>query len=148
MTLRVSTARVGHTSPDALDITAKSAREGLFLAPSWAILRPTLARLKDAAEVLARGMAGRTTSDSTAIAEAWAAEAWAWYEPRYIAEMRGSYKTRRPEWNALLARGRVVLCCFCVLPASGPGAERCHRRILAAKILTALGAIDEGEVRP
>ncbi|XXX79229.1 hypothetical protein WMF30_10685 [Sorangium sp. So ce134] len=93
---------------------------------------------------------------------------WSWYAPRYKAEARVSYGLARgtpawarqppdaralaeeawergarphPEaWRRLLAREHVVACCFCADPA------RCHRAILRAEILPALGAVDGGEV--
>ena len=56
MTLQVYTARIGRWmkgEPDAIDITRKSARpEWLFLAPSWAILRPALEARKKADALL------------------------------------------------------------------------------------------------
>lgn len=96
------------------------------------------------------------------------ADAWLHYEPRFLAEMRISYglarsttawaklkpdvralaeeawergaRPRPDAWRRLLARERVVLVCFCADPA------RCHRAILRAGILPALGAVDGGEL--
>lgn len=64
-------------------------------------------------------------------------------EARELAEESWQRGARpRPEaWRRLLARGWVVLVCFCGDPA------RCHRGILRAEILRALGAVDGGEVR-
>ncbi|MGK3995042.1 hypothetical protein [Sorangium sp. So ce1024] len=96
------------------------------------------------------------------------AETWAGYAPRYRAEMRVSYGLARgtpawarqapearalaeeawergvrprPEaWRRLLTAPFRVICCFCT------DERRCHRAILRAEILPALGAVDGGEV--
>ena len=119
MTLHVQSARIDYRAPDRLDITRKSGTDGLFLAPSWKILRPALDAMR----------AGRTE------------DAWSAYVPAYVAEMKASYRAHHAAWAALLARDRVVLCCYCTDP------DHCHRAILRARILPALGAVDEGEVR-
>ncbi len=125
MTLHVQSARINHSGPDRLDCSRKSGTYGLFLAPSWAILRPALnARRRETDEP------PREVS-----------VAWATYVSAYLDEMRRSYVDKRARWTALLARERVVLCCYCTDP------ERCHRAILRERILPALGAVDEGEVR-
>ena len=116
--LTVHSARISYAGPDRLDITRKSGKEGLFLAPSWAILRPALDAMR----------AGRK------------AEAWSVYVPAFFDEMRRSYVANRAAWSALRARERVVLCCYCTDP------EHCHRALLRARILPALGAVDGGEI--
>ena len=130
--LAVYTARIGTRDPDRFDVTRRSAGpEGLPFAPSWDILRPALDARRQAEQLRAGGhLAG---------ADAVEAAAWATYEPLYREEMRASYRKVRPAWDALLARRRAVLCCYCVDPA------HCHRRLLAA-ILVTLGAEDRGEV--
>ena len=63
---------------------------------------------------------------------------WSAYVHAYRHEMRASYKAHRAAWDALLARERVTLVCYCT------DAEHCHRRVLA-RILVKLGATDQGE---
>lgn len=116
MPLHVHTARLGLRDPDLLDVTAKSGDR--TFAPTWALLKPYL----DARD------RGELTD-----------ERWAEYVASYTLEMRASYRVRRFTWDALLARPRVVLACYCTDP------DRCHRRVLA-EILAKLGAIDEGEI--
>lgn len=125
MTLHVQSARINYSGPDRLDCTRKSGTDGLFLAPSWAILRPAL-------------NARRRETDEP---QRHASVAWTNYVAAYLDEMRRSYVDNRAAWNALLARDRVVLCCYCTDP------EHCHRAILRGRILPALGAVDDGEVR-
>lgn len=61
------------------------------------------------------------------------------YTQMYYDLMRKSYKNYRKEWDELLNREKIVLCCYC---ASG---TFCHR-LLLAQILTKLGASYEGEI--
>lgn len=130
MSVRVYSARIGCSSPDALDITRKSGRgEALAFAPSWAILRPALDARKRA-----------EATGTPAIADRILAAAWTAYVPAYLNEMRASWRRNRPAWDALLARPSVTLLCYCT------DAEHCHRRILRAVILPKLGATDCGEV--
>ena len=119
VTLRVRTARVSYGGPDRLDVTRKTGTGGLFLAPSWAILRP----------VLDRRRIGQPFD-------------WAGYVAAYKAEMRESYRRDRAAWDALLARESVTLVCYCT------DAVQCHRHVLRREILPALGAVDAGEVGP
>lgn len=119
MTLHVQSARINYSGPHRLDVTRKSGTDGLFLAPSWAILRPALDGMKTFRK----------------------AEAWQDYITAYFDEMRRSYVDNRAAWTALLARERVVLVCYCTDPM------HCHRAILRERILPALGAVDEGEIR-
>lgn len=117
MRAEVWTARVSSRDPDRFDITRGSGgAQGDPFAPSWAILRP----------------AKRMLAEDTAAG-------WAWYEPRYMAEMRTSYATNPADWATLLRRSRVVLVCYCTDSA------RCHRTLLAG-ILGKLGADVRGEV--
>jgi len=88
-------------------------------APSWALLGPMLDIRK----------AGMEPSDTE----------WKVYVTRYLKERTLSRKRNRAVWDALLARRRVVLTCYCTNP------NRCHRRILA-RILAQLGALDHGEL--
>lgn len=117
MTLRVHSARISYGGPDRLDVTRKSGTGGLFLAPSWAILRPAINDRR----------AGLPFD-------------WARYVEAYIAEMRESYRWYRTEWQELLSRDRVTLVCYCTDPI------QCHRHLLRERILPALGAVDAGEV--
>jgi uncharacterized protein YeaO (DUF488 family) len=113
----VHTARVSTSDPDRFDITRKS---GAFaFAPSWPLLRPYLAKRQ----------AGTLTPED-----------WPAYVEAYTAEMRESYRGKRAEWAALLARPRVVLVCYCTDP------NECHRTILARDILPKFGATYVGEI--
>jgi uncharacterized protein YeaO (DUF488 family) len=127
--LRVYTAplptrgRPGYRGADALDITRGTGGPQVdTFAPSRELLNEGLRRKR-----AAKGSEARLV------------EAWAWYAPRYVAEMRASYRASRPQWEALLVRGEVVLCCYCGTYA------RCHRTLLA-EILVKLGAIYLGEL--
>lgn len=162
MSLVVHTARISTCAPDRFDITRKSGGErGIVFAPSWAILRPALDRLRTAryhqamagAEHENERDAEASRARHSAEAERVATMAWITYVPAYMAEMRLSYRgeqpkvwepveaeawangvrPNRPAWEALLARSRVVLACYCVDPT------RCHRTLLAG-ILGKLGA--------
>jgi hypothetical protein len=162
--LRVFTARIGRwmkTESDAIDITRKSGKpEWLFLAPSWAILRPAI-NARKRAEALLEETYGL---DATArgVAQQWLDAAWDEYVPLFMAEMRVSYgmtqanaawgndedlavahgaRANRPMWDNLLSRQRVILCCYC------SDAEHCHRTILRRDILPKLGAEDCGEMK-
>lgn len=116
--VEVWTARISTRDPDALNVTRKSG-ESIF-APSWKILKRMLRIRKEH---------HRQPTP----------EEWRAYAKDYLAEMARSYNANRDAWDALLARPRVVLSCYCVDP------NRCHRRILA-KILAQLGAVDRGEL--
>jgi hypothetical protein len=126
--LIVQTARIGSVDPDRFDITRKSGgAEGRVFAPSWAILEPALLARKQAARL--PDLDGDVLLD----------EAFRDYAPRYVAEMRVSYRQHRPAWDRLLTRTRVVLICYCT------DANRCHRHLLA-EILTSFGARNRGEL--
>lgn len=139
--LVVRSARVTYAGPDRLDVTRKSGAEGLFLAPSWELLRPFLEARR---EILAPGAlleqetpeGGRRT---ISVEEALAA-LWSGYVRGYRAEMYAAYLADRGPWDALLARETVTLVCYCA------DARRCHRAILRARILPKLGAVDGGEL--
>lgn len=149
--LQVFTAHIASRDPDRFDVTRKSGGvAGLPFAPSWhlafkmvdALVRSI--RLMDAAKSVAakpldmpdRGDEWALTMEAMRIKQ----EAWAAYEPAFLAEMRQSFRENRADWDALLARRRVVLVCYC------PTRERCHRGLLAERILPALGAKDCGEI--
>jgi hypothetical protein len=117
VSLQVFTARISSRDPDRLDITRKSGTIGLFLAPSWAVLRPALVDMN----------VGQP-------------DAWERYVQAFTREMRVSYRRERADWDALLARGRVVLVCYCT------DATKCHRALLRETILPTLGAVDRGEL--
>lgn len=132
MTLLIRTARVSYRGPDRLDVTRKSATpDGIAFAPSWAILRPAIDARK-AAEVLRFDLKDE-------LADATMTSAWNVYVEAYRAEMLVSYRQNRAAWDALLARERVVLCCYC------SDRTRCHT-VLLAGYLEKLGARYEGEV--
>lgn len=119
MTLRVSTARISYGGADRLDVTSRTADPvGRAFAPPWSLVGPLVAKRR----------AGTLTDAD-----------WAEYEKRYVTLMRSSYMLRRPAWEDLLSRERVVLVCYCT------DKTQCHRRILA-EILGKLGAIDQGEL--
>lgn len=118
MTLLAYSARISFRDPDRFDITRKSGGKlGAPFAPSWPILRRALDTRRLDPE-----------------------RAWLEYVPAYLVEMRQSFRAQRAAWDALLARGRVVLVCYCT------DAEHCHRGILRRRILPALGAVDCGEI--
>lgn len=129
MPLAVHTSRLGSRDPDYLDISLQGNLRrpeagghqgiGLFFAPSPGLLYPYLSKRKF----------GRETDQD-----------WLEYTRGYTAEMRASYRKCRLAWDALLARERVVLLCFCT------EAVRCHRTVLARDILPALGAKYLGEL--
>lgn len=124
------TARMGLRDPDVLDITrggcdrarkAGKPAPGEFLAPSADLVFPTLRALMATKDEAAR------------------AAIWAGYIEQYRWEMLTSYRTRRGEWDALLASERRIMTCYCADPA------RCHRT-LAAGFLAKLGANYRGEL--
>lgn len=149
MSLLVYTARYSWRDPDRLDITrggndrerrrrvherkADPSKVGLFLAPSEALLWPFKRELTGIEEERVRGKLtdGDAENERTLLFDTYAAA--------YRLEMRESYTARRPEWDALLARRRVVLVCFCT------SWKRCHRA-LAARFLRACGALNCGEL--
>jgi hypothetical protein len=137
----VYTARISSRDQDAFDITAKSGGvQGAPFAPSWEILRPALAARTQALAMIAeskREPQHRTFHEGRALAIEDAA--WAAYVPAYRLEMLASWRQHRAAWEALLARRRVVLVCYCTDPA------RCHRRLLAG-FLAKMGAVDQGEL--
>lgn len=154
MTLTVHTARVSYDGADRLDITRKSAGpDGIAFAPSWAIVKPALMAMKRARSVMElaaiKSRLERATFATTAevcgdvqgirtIALVQMDDIWQLYSAAYLAEMRESYRTQRAAWDALLARSKITLCCYCTDPA------RCHRTLLAG-ILAKLGATVAGE---
>lgn len=119
VTLQVHTARMGHRGPDILPVTRKIVVDpvGVLFAPSAAILDRALSERR----------AGRLEAH------------WPVYVAAYEAEMRACYRAHRAAWEALLARSRVVLPCFCT------DATRCHRTVLAG-LLARCGADNRGEV--
>jgi uncharacterized protein YeaO (DUF488 family) len=131
MTLVVHTANIGYpgrgepVDPGRLDITRKSADvDGMAFAPSWRIVEPVLEMRRAADPTLAYH------------------EAWRDYETAYRAEMRASFRSHFGVWDALLARSRVVLVCYCTYTDH----QYCHRTLLARDILTRLGAQYGGEI--
>jgi uncharacterized protein YeaO (DUF488 family) len=140
--LVVRTARVSHKSDDVLDVTRKSGKDGLFLAPSWELLGPMLrvrkamndariAKIKSPSDSAQRLLADTTLAFS---------EAWDAYIQGYLQEMRASYRQRAADWKKLLERESVTLVCYCTDPF------HCHRTLLATRVLPALGALYAGEV--
>lgn len=122
--LQVYTSRISSRDPDRFDITRKSGgKAGSPFAPSWSILMPVIS--------------ARHQADPHEASE----RAWSAYVPAFLDEMRRSYIEHRESWEALLDRQRVVLVCYC------QNEKRCHRRLLANRILPALGAVDCGEIR-
>lgn len=133
MTIEVWTARISYGGPDRFDVTRKSGgKDGEPFAPSWAILSPALLARRQAEGLRRRAQAP--------LADAVERRAWEAYEPAYLAEMRESYRRHPDAWLKLLARPRVVLVCYCA------DALRCHRFLLAEKVLRKLGADARGEL--
>lgn len=128
MALRVWTARLTYSGADRLDVTRAAPPTGIAgpFAPSWGIIKTGKAAQSRAARLIG------------AERERVIAAAWREYSDAYTAEMRLSYTQNRREWNALMARREVTLCCFCARP------ELCHRTVLAG-ILVKLGAEYLGE---
>ena len=128
MTLRVYTAplphhgRPGYRGPGALDVTRGSGGWGAAFAPSRELLNEANRRKRQA---------GSDPLAQDAV--------FAWYEPRYLDEMRASYRRSPRLWKLLLGMGEVTLCCYCLGTK-----RRCHRFLLA-DILTKLGARYCGE---
>lgn len=124
MPLHVFTAQIRYVKankPDAVDVSrvgnwllskARKESPGEIFAPSW--------------DLLNAAKEGVVTADE--------------YDVHFLAEMRASYRHRRRDWDAFLARPRAVLCCY------EPYPEHCHQHILRERILPLLGAIDCGEV--
>lgn len=141
MSLAVYTAQISTRDPDRFDVTRKSGGPvGVIFAPSWAILRPALDARKEAARLLDRAKAEpehRVFYEGRAAGTEYTA--WVLYMPAYRLEMLASHRANRAAWDALLARPRVALACYCTDP------ERCHRRLLAG-FLAKLGADDRGEL--
>ena len=137
MPTEICTSHYSTRDRDRVDITragcdrAKAANRtapGEVLAPSAALVFPTLRALKAAASDEARGAI------------------WTGYRAAYLDEIRARWRGgRRAEIEALLDRPRVVLVCFCRDP------RRCHRTIAAeilGKIGAGLGAQYLGEIEP
>jgi hypothetical protein len=138
--LRVHSARVSYSGPDAFNVTRqKGGIAGEPFAPSWKLLAPwlrerKLARLRyDLAVQYEDVRALEDLEDEHA-------RAFEVYGAAYLVEMRASYRRFALDWSRLLARERVVLLCYCTR------ADRCHRGILRSVILPALGAVDCGEI--
>lgn len=113
--VEVWTARISTRDSDAFNITRKTGCP--TFAPSWPLVRTALTNGLSAEEL------------------------WQSYARSYLREMSISYHENRPEWEALLARPRVVLTCYCTDPS------RCHRTLLG-RILERLGASFKGELEP
>lgn len=161
--LKVFTSRIWLKDPDAFDITRGNGGEAAApFAPSKAILLPALE---------ARTRAKMLHPEA---ARAVLQVAWKRYAEQYRAEMEMShgalYRSKKwadlteiqreawhngarphPEaWDALLARDRVVLTCYCPLDVRLPATEllargQCHR-VLLAGYLAACGAVYCGEI--
>lgn len=124
MSLSVWTSRVDllGRDPDAVDVSRAGAVKkplgpGVAFAPSWDLLQPFVM--------------ARRAREPVSFAD---------YAARYRREMLVSYERHRGAWEALLARPRAVLCCYCTDPAE------CHRTLLARDYLPRLGAIYCGEL--
>lgn len=144
MTLHVFTSRLWLRDPDTFDITRGQQVHGarragsIVFAPSKSILVPALE---------ARSRAKKASPADAAGIES---EMWSRYAPAYRDEMRRSYREHRAAWDALLARERVVLTCYCALDARLQVTDllargHCHR-VLLAGFLVACGAVYGGEI--
>lgn len=107
--LKVFTSRISYRGEARWDITVKTGSK--LFAPSWKIVMA----YKN----------GKITEQE--------------YAAAYYEMMEASYKNHPSEWAALLAKEKIVLCCYC------PAGAFCHR-LLLAKILVKLGAKYEGEI--
>ncbi len=103
-----------------LDVTRKSAKEGLIWAPSWQILTPALKAFKAAPTAAERD---RLFGD---------------YAVAYRDEMARSWLTQRDKWERLLRweypaleleREHLTLQCYCI------DSRYCHRTLLGRDIL-------------
>lgn len=154
---RTRQAPKGYTGPSGFDITRGSGgpagspfapsegllnearRLGQIEAAELGLLRATLEIQKE------KGHTALVESTSQVIAEV-EQKAFNWYEPRFVEEMRASWRTNRPAWDAVLARNHFVALCYCT------GRDACHRGIFARLLVKAgekVGrrVIDGGEVR-
>jgi len=61
------------------------------------------------------------------------------YTQMYYKLMQQSYKNNRKEWDEILSREKIILCCYCYDGAF------CHRYLLR-DILVKLGAEEKGEI--
>lgn len=113
----VWTARIDCQDPDVFDVTFRSGSR--IFAPTWTIFKPMLAIRRS----------GRVATD----------EEWRTYGRAYLQQMALSHKLQPEAWEALLARPRVVLTCYCTDP------RRCHRTLLGL-FLGRLGATFNGEL--
>jgi uncharacterized protein YeaO (DUF488 family) len=107
--LKVFTSRISYRGEDRWDITVKTGSK--LFAPSWKIVM----NYKN----------GKITEQEYTVA--------------YYEIMKASSRDHRSEWTSLLAKDRIVLCCYC------PAGVFCHR-LLLAKLLAKLGAEYEGEI--
>ncbi len=113
----------GYRGPSTFDITRGSGGDaGSPFAPSEKLLREAQRRIYKEGP-----------------------EAFNWYAPIYISEMRQSWRIHRPAWDALLARNHFVAVCYCIQRTC------CHRGVFAQLLVKAgvrVGrrVIDGGEV--
>lgn len=159
--LKVFTAHISSKDEDRLDITRKSGKEGIFLAPSWSILSPYLSKRWNLSQtvnelfahiedLVAEGLVAEGDDDSCGalqtinyeidIKEQELEKAWSKYAKLFVDEMRTSYRENKDLWLSLLKKDRVVLCCYC------NDHTMCHRTIVAKEILPKLGAKYCGEL--
>lgn len=110
MPLQIYTTQIKYTNfnkikenPNCLDITRKTGN--LIFAPTWGMIL---------------GLKNMRLSEEK-------------YTKLYYKLMRKSYKNNRKEWDKLLAKEKIIICCYCYNGAF------CHRYLLA-KILEKLGA--------
>ena len=119
--LQVYTSLISYDGPDRLNITRKSGDGlGSVFAPTWALIMPVH-------EAKRRG--------------SMPPDVWQRYVEGYTKLMLRSEQLQPASWAELLARERIVLCCYC------HDTVFCHRRVLAT-ILAQRGSIDHGEVSP
>jgi len=115
--VEVWTARISTRDPDRIDVSRKSGE--VAFAPSWKLLGAALDIRRS----------GREQTP----------EEWRAYARAYLTEMRASHLAHPGPWEALLARERAVLTCYCT------DARRCHRTLLG-RFLVLLGADFKGEL--
>jgi uncharacterized protein YeaO (DUF488 family) len=107
--LKVYTSKISYKGENKLNVSIKSGNK--IFAPSW--------------EIVMSYKNGKITEEQYTLA--------------YHNMMEISYKRNRTDWEDLLSKEEVVLCCYC------SAGTFCHR-LLLAKILVKLGAKYQGEI--
>ncbi len=134
--LLLQSARINYRGKCALDVTRKSGKAGLIMAPSWGILNPAIV-VRKKLDALIKQQKALPECDRESLrnaiidAMADADRAWDEYVLRFTDEMRRSWRSNRDMWVAMLSQSRLVLCCFC------NHKHQCHRHLLRAMLVKA-----------